>query len=167
MIEPFIFFASIQILLLLLLKECMRLSQAEIKESIERILNESHIGTMATVKGNKPHSRYMTFFNRDLVLYTPTDKNADKTEEIEANPYTHIIIGYEGDGFGDAYVEYQGKVTFNHSDELKKELWNDKMNIYFDGPEDSDYTLLEVQPIAIRLMNKKGESPLELESIKE
>lgn len=140
----------------------MSLNQEEVRQQIEKILNESHIGTMATIKNNKPHSRYMTFFHRDLTLFTPTDKHAEKTDELEANPYTHIIIGYEGDGFGDEFVEYQGKVTFNHSEELKKELWNDDMKLYFDGPEDPNYTLLEIQPIGVRLMNKKGNEPLEL-----
>lgn len=139
------------------------MEQAEIKRQIEKILEESHIGTMATVKNNKPHSRYMTFFHRDLTLFAPTDKNADKTDEIEENPYTHIIIGYEGEGFGDEYIEYEGKVSFNHSEELKKDLWNDDMNIYFEGPQDPNYTLLEIEPLHIRLMNKKGEPPLELE----
>lgn len=141
----------------------MHLSQTEIRENIEKILNESHTGTMATIKNNKPHSRYMTFFHRELTLYTPTNRNADKTEEVDANPYTHIMIGYEGDGFGDAYIEYQGKVTFNHSEELKKEFWNDDMKLYFDSPNDPTYTLLEIKPIGIRLMNKKGEQPQELE----
>lgn len=139
------------------------LNQNEVRDNIENILDESHIGTMATVKDNKPHSRYMTFFHRDLILYTPTDKHADKTAEIDKNPYTHIIIGYEGDGFGDEFVEYQGEVTFNHSEELKRELWNDDLKLYFDGPEDPNYTLLEIQPIGVRLMNKKGKPPLDLE----
>lgn len=105
----------------------------------------------------------MTFFHRDLTLYTPTDKDADKVDEIEANPYTHVIVGYEGDGFGDEYIEYEGKVTINHSDEMKKELWNDDMKAYFDGPEDPNYTLLEIKPVGIRVMNKKGKPPTELE----
>lgn len=138
------------------------MKQLDLREQIEKILADSHIGTMATVRNEKPHSRYMTFFNRNLILYTPTDTHAEKTEEIEANPYTHIIIGYEGDGFGDEYVEYQGKVTFNHSEELKKDFWNEDMSLYFDGPEDPNYTLLEIQPIGIRLMNKKGEAPIDL-----
>ena len=139
------------------------MEQSVVKEYVEKILDESHIGIMATVKKNKPHYRYMTFFHRDLILYTPTDKTADKVEEIEANPYTHIIIGYEGEGFGDAYIEYQGQVTINHSEELKKELWNDNMQAYFNGPHDPEYTLLEIHPIGIRLMNKKGEPPRDLE----
>ncbi|MFD1852050.1 pyridoxamine 5'-phosphate oxidase family protein [Oceanobacillus bengalensis] len=138
------------------------MEQTEIKANIEKILDESHTGTMATIKGNKPHSRYMTFFHRGLKLFTPTHKDADKTEEIDNNPYTHIIIGYEGDGFGDAFVEYQGKVSFNQSEEMKKQLWNEDMKIYFDGPDDPNYLILEVEPVAIRLMNKKGEAPKDL-----
>lgn len=139
------------------------MNQTDIKNNVERILSHSHIGTMATVKNNKPYSRIMTFFHRDLVLYTATNKNTDKTEEVEANPYTHIIIGYEGEGFGDEYIEYEGKVTFNESDEMKKELWNDDMKLYFDGPDDPNYTILEIHPIRIQLMNKKGKPPMELE----
>ncbi|RKQ33537.1 pyridoxamine 5'-phosphate oxidase family protein [Oceanobacillus halophilus] len=139
------------------------MSQKELRTTIEKILSESHTGTMATVKNNKPHSRYMTFFHRDLKLYTPTDKDTDKTEELESNPYTHIIIGYDGKGFGDEYVEYQGKVSFNTSSDMKQELWNDDMKMYFDGPEDPNYILLEIEPVGIRLMNKKGEPPKELE----
>ena len=33
-------------------------------KSIEKILNDSHTGTMATVKNNKTHSRYMIFLTR-------------------------------------------------------------------------------------------------------
>jgi general stress protein 26 len=72
-------------------------------------------------------------------------------------------VGYEGEGFGDEYVEYEGKVSFNHSEELKKELWNEDMKVYFDGPDDPAFTVLEIKPIHIRLMNKKGEPPMNLE----
>ncbi len=133
------------------------------KSTVEKIFKESPVGTMATVKGNKPHSRYMLFFHRGLKLYTATNKDTDKTEEIEENPYTHILIGYEGEGFGDEYVEYQGKVSFNHSEELKKEFWNDDMKLYFDGPDDPEYLILEIEPLQVRLMNKKGEPPQELD----
>ncbi|WP_404456214.1 pyridoxamine 5'-phosphate oxidase family protein [Oceanobacillus kapialis] len=137
-------------------------SQAEIKKEVEHILDNSHVGTMATVKKNKPHSRYMTFHNDGLKLYTPTNEDTDKTEEIEENPYTHIILGYEGEGFGDSFVEYEGKVTFNDSEEVKKALWNEHMKLYFDGPDDPNLVVLEIEPIAVRLMNKKGEPPREL-----
>lgn len=138
-------------------------NQNEIKKEVEHILDNSHVGTMATVKNNKPHSRYMTFHNEGLKLYTPTNEDTDKTEEIEENPYTHIILGYEGEGFGDSFVEYEGKVRFNDSEEVKKALWNDHMKLYFDGPDDPNLVVLEVEPVVVRLMNKKGQPPKELE----
>lgn len=139
------------------------LSQDNIRAEVENILENSHIGTMATVKNNKPHSRYMTFFHEDLKLYTATSKETDKTEELEENPYTHIILGYEGEGFGDAYVEYQGKAKLNDSQELKNQVWNEYMKNWFEGPEDPNLVVLEIEPIGIQLMNKKGESPKTLD----
>ncbi|BAC13661.1 pyridoxamine 5'-phosphate oxidase family protein [Oceanobacillus iheyensis] len=138
------------------------MSQENVKHQIEQILENNFVGTMATVKKQMPHSRYMTFFHENVTLYTPTNKETDKAEDIEANPYTHIILGYDGEGFGDKYVEYEGKVSFNDSQELKNKLWNDRMKLYFDGPNDPNLTILEIKPLHIRLMNKNGESPQEL-----
>lgn len=139
------------------------MSQQEIKKIAENILNNDNVGTMATVKNNKPHSRYMTFFHEELKLYTATSKETDKTEEVEANPFTHILLGYEGEGFGDEYLEYEGKVSINDSQELKNKLWNEYLALWFDGPEDPNYIVLEIEPTQIRLMNKKGETPKVLE----
>ena len=38
------------------------------KELALKILKNSLIGTMATIEQNKPHSRYMTFFNDDFII---------------------------------------------------------------------------------------------------
>lgn len=94
-----------------------------------------------------------------LSLYTATSKETHKTEEVEKNPFTHILLGYDGEGFGDEYVEYEGKATISNSEELKKQLWIEDMNHYFDGPEDPNFIVLEIEPIQIRLMNKKGKAP--------
>ena len=79
------------------------------KETALKILDSSNVGTMATVYKVKPHSRYMTFFHDDFTLYTATSNETDKVEELEKNPYTHILIGYDGDGVGDTYLEILGK----------------------------------------------------------
>lgn len=139
------------------------MEQSELRTIIENILEQSDIGTMATIKNNKPYSRYMTFFHKDLKLYTATSKETDKTEELKDNPHTHVLLGYEGEGFGDDYVEYEGKVTITHSKELKKKLWNTYMEPYFNGPKDPNYIVLEIEPQRILLMNKQGVSPKVLE----
>jgi general stress protein 26 len=133
------------------------------KEQALNILNESRIGTMATVQNNKPHSRYMTFFNEDFTLYTPTSKSTHKVEDIEANPNTHILIGYEGEGFGDAFLEIEGKVSESTDVSVKEKIWNDQMKNWFKGPDDPEMVVLVVKPTLIRLMNKSGKPPETIE----
>jgi general stress protein 26 len=132
------------------------MNQQELKDNILKVLKESRTGTLATVKGNKPHSRYMTFFNEDLTLYTPTSSETHKADEIEANPNVHILLGYDGDGFGDAYVEVEGTAVIKDDQGLKDKLWNEHMEHWFDGKDDPNYVVLEIKPSAIRLMNKRG-----------
>lgn len=134
------------------------MNQEQAKEAALEILNESRVGAMATVKSNKPHSRYMTFFNDGFTLYTPTSKNTHKVEDIEANPNTHVLLGYEGGGFGDDYVEIEGKIS--EANDMKDDMWREEFSMYFDGPDDPDYMLLEIQPELIRLMNKNGTEPV-------
>ncbi|MGD6896141.1 pyridoxamine 5'-phosphate oxidase family protein [Bacillus infantis] len=130
----------------------------DVKEKVLKILEDNKIGTLATVKSNKPHTRYMTFFNDELKLYTATSKETDKTEEIEENPNVHILIGYDGEGLGDAYLEIEGRASVNASEELKEKIWNDHLKPWFDGPNDPNYIVLEIQPTDVRVMNSKDSS---------
>ncbi|MBW3112929.1 pyridoxamine 5'-phosphate oxidase family protein [Bacillus sp. MCCB 382] len=139
------------------------MSQAELKQQILKVLDESKVGTLATVKNNKPHSRYMTFSHDDLTLYTPTSSETHKTDEIENNPNVHILLGYEGEGYGDTFVEIEGRASIEDSAHYKEKFWNDHMKRWFEGPDDPDYIVLKVQPTSIRLMNDEEDSPQSLE----
>ncbi|WP_153722409.1 pyridoxamine 5'-phosphate oxidase family protein [Sporosarcina cascadiensis] len=129
------------------------------KDTVKKILDESFIGTMATVDNNKPYTRYMTFMNDGLTLYTPTNKKTEKVDELKDNPYTHILLGYDGEGFGDAFVEYLGRVSISSDEGLKEKIWNDQMKNWFEGPDDPNLVILKIEPESIRLMNKKGQPP--------
>lgn len=133
------------------------------KETARKILDESSVGTMATVQQEKPFSRYMTFFNEDFTLYTATSKETDKVEELEKNPNTHILIGYDGEGFGDAYLEIIGTVTISDEESMKEKVWNEHMKPYFNGPGDPNLVILKITPDTMRLMNKKGEEPQDIQ----
>ncbi len=135
----------------------------EAKETALRILDESRLGTMATVSEGKPHSRYMTFLNDGFTLFTPTSKGSEKVDELESNPYTHILIGYEGEGFGDAYLEILGRVSISEDEGLKEKIWNDRMKNWFEGPHDPKLVILKVTPESARLMNKSGEPPQDIQ----
>ncbi|MEK3973525.1 MULTISPECIES: pyridoxamine 5'-phosphate oxidase family protein [unclassified Psychrobacillus] len=129
------------------------------KEQALKILNDNMIGTMATVQQNKPHSRYMTFFNDDFILYTATSKKTHKVEDIEQNPYTHILLGYDGNGLGDSFLEIEGKVEESDDESMKEKVWNDALKGWFDGPEDPDLVILKIVPTQVRVMNSKGKEP--------
>ena len=129
------------------------------KELALKILNDNMIGTMATVQQNKPHSRYMTFFNEDFILYTATSKQTHKVEELQKNPNTHILIGYDGKGFGDSFLEIEGTVIESDDESLKEKVWNKALEGWFDGPEDPSLLILKITPTQIRVMNNKGDEP--------
>ena len=132
------------------------------KKTALKILKESFVGTMATVQQNKPHTRYMTFFSDEFTLYTATSKQTQKVDELEVNPHTHILIGYEGKGMGDEYLEIEGTVTISDDESVKEKVWNKHLEPWFSGPEDSNLIILKISPDSIRLMNKEGEEPKEI-----
>lgn len=120
-------------------------------------MDEYKIGVLATVENNKPHCRYMTFSHDDFTLYTPTNKETHKAEEIEKNPYVHTLLGYEGEGVGDTYVEVSGTASVQEDQSVKEKWWDVGMEQWFEGPDDPEYVVLKIEPESIRLMNKKGE----------
>lgn len=128
-----------------------------VRDEILEVLNREKIGTMATVENGKPYSRYMTFQNDEFVLYTVTNKHSEKLEELQKNPYTHILYGYENGGFGDTFVEIEGKMTEIHEEGLKNKLAEFFTGIFI-GNNDEMVTL-KIEPIRMRLMNKKKVSP--------
>lgn len=138
------------------------MSQNQIKEKVLNIIRDHKIGVLSSVENNKPHSRYMTFFNDELTLYTPTSGKTEKIDEIEKNPNVHILIGYDNEGLGDSYLEISGTSKINDSQELKDKLWNESFEQWFEGPKDPNYLILQIKPESIRLMNNNGEPPQEL-----
>src|SRR5699024_7818889 len=86
------------------------MNREDFTKELKKILTDNNIGTMATVRDNKPMSRYMYFYNDGLTLYTYTRKGTYKVEDLEKNPNTHILLGYEErEGLGERYVEIEGK----------------------------------------------------------
>ncbi|WP_138418820.1 pyridoxamine 5'-phosphate oxidase family protein [Aquibacillus sediminis] len=133
------------------------MQQTELKQKAKEMMDHNQLGTLATVKDGKPFSRYMTFFHDDLTLYTATNKQTHKVDDINKNDNVHILLGYEGEGLNDAYLEIEGKAAVYDSSEIKKRLWNDDLEPWFDGPEDPDYTVLHIDPSEIRIMNESDQ----------
>lgn len=140
------------------------MNQEQLKKEIHKVMEQHQVGTLATVKGQKPHTRYMTFSNdEEFTFYTPTNRETHKAEEIDANPNVHILIGYEGEGYGDTYLEVEGQAKIREDKQIKDWIWNDHMKRWFNGKEDPELVVLEILPEAIRLMNADSETPETLE----
>lgn len=138
------------------------MKQNDFKKQVVEIISNHRIGVLSSVENNKPHSRYMTFYNQDLTLYTPTKVETEKTKEIEQNPSVSVLLGYEDKGLGDSYVEISGTSSVNQTQELKKQFWDESFQKWFEGPEDPTYALLQIQPEIIRMLNVEGGPAQEL-----
>ncbi|WP_163102108.1 pyridoxamine 5'-phosphate oxidase family protein [Peribacillus alkalitolerans] len=126
-------------------------------ERVLKILEGNKVGTLATIQNNKPHSRYMTFFHDGLTLYTATSKKTHKIEELEKNSYVHILLGYTGEGLSDSYIEYEGKAKLTDSKDIIDKIWGGELEKWFEGKDDPNLMILEIQPEYIRLMNIGGD----------
>lgn len=138
------------------------MNQEDLKQKAINIISNHKIGVLSSVEDNKPHSRYMTFYHEDLTLYTPTQMDTEKTDEIQKNPAVSVLLGYEDKGIDDAYIEISGTSSINQSQEIKAKFWDDNFNKWFDGPEDPNYALLQIQPEVVRILNNEGGPAQEL-----
>ncbi|WP_026576716.1 pyridoxamine 5'-phosphate oxidase family protein [Bacillus sp. UNC438CL73TsuS30] len=138
------------------------MSDSSMKEKVLKVITEHRTGVLSSVENNKPHSRYMTFYNDNLTLYTPTKRDTEKIEEIERNPSVSVLLGYEKQGQNDSYVEISGTSTLNDSPKVKQQYWNESFEQWFEGPEDPNYVFLEIKPETVRILNLNGEPPQEL-----
>ncbi|SOC44818.1 pyridoxamine 5'-phosphate oxidase family protein [Salinicoccus kekensis] len=130
------------------------MEREKVIEEIENILEVSRVGVMSTISGDKPNSRYMIFYNDGHTLYTKTSKDTLKVDEIEKNPNTHVLLGYE-ETSNDSFLEVDGKVSIVEDQETLDDLWKNQDKTYFDSKDDPDFIVLKIEPESIKVMNDK------------
>jgi general stress protein 26 len=129
------------------------------KDKVLQMFKDHKIGTLATIRQNKPFSRFMLFFHEELFLYTATNKDTHKAEDIEGNPNVHVLLGFEGDGWKEDYAEIEGTASVENSAERKEKFWNQELQEWIAGPDDPNYLLLKITPKSIRYYKKPGSEP--------
>lgn len=136
---------------------------ANMRETALKIIEKDNIGVMATVSANnKPDARYMTFYNEGFILFTLTDKKTAKVDEIKANPYAYVILGYEEGLFNKNFVEIEAEVSISEDKELIDYLWKPAMNAVFDGKDDPNILVLKLTP---KYVIVRGTKNAEVESV--
>ncbi|MCA1032612.1 pyridoxamine 5'-phosphate oxidase family protein [Bacillus timonensis] len=132
---------------------------SDLKSKIVEIMDKHQVGTLATIRNSRPYSRFMLFFHEDTTLYTCTNKETHKVDDVANNPYVHVLLGYEGKGWEDSYVEIEAKASVEESSELKQKFWTDKLSEWLSGPDDPNFVLLKLEPEKIRYIEKAGSEP--------
>ena len=122
-----------------------------VKEKILSIINGNKIGTMATLNGQKPYLRYMTFTNEDFTLFTTTEQESQKVFDLEKNPYSHILLGYTKKDLNAPYVEILAKLTEIQDDTLKLKVINFFKDLF--NSDEEEWVTLQLEPVTIKLMN--------------
>lgn len=125
-----------------------------LKEDILEILNNNKIGPMATLNGEKPYGRYMTFKNEEFTLYTTTEEGSQKVDDLQTNPYVHILLGYTNKDTSAPYIEYTGKLSEIKDDELKLKMANFFRSLF--QSEKGNMVTLQIEPISIKYYPGNG-----------
>ena len=130
----------------------MSVDKQQATQAIEKVLDNSKVGVLSTAYNNKPNSRYMVFYNDDLTLYTKTNINSVKVEEIEDNPYAYILLGYN-ETTNNSFVEIDAQIEVVKDQKVIDWLWETQDKTFFDSKQDPELCVLKVQPKSIKLMN--------------
>ncbi|GAE93274.1 general stress protein 26 [Gracilibacillus boraciitolerans JCM 21714] len=128
------------------------MNKEQVIDEIKNILDVSMVGVLSTAHNNLPKSRYMTFYHDEEILYTKTNKDSFKVEEIERNPHVYILLGYE-ETKNRSYVEFAGKAEIVEDPETIDWLWNKQDKSFFESKEDPNLTVLKIRPTEIKVLN--------------
>lgn len=141
------------------------MNREDFKSTLKEILDNNKIGTLATIRDNQPISRYMYFYNDGLTLYAYTKKDTYKVEDLEENPNSHVLLGYEErDDLGERYVEIQGKASL--PEEVSPdvdEMLADLGKRYEKLKEEGDLQIIKIDIDAARIMNDEDTEPKTVE----
>lgn len=128
------------------------MSNSKVSNKINEILNMSRIGILSTAHNNVPNSRYMVFYNEGNILYTKTNINSIKIDEIQSNPKAHILLGYD-DTNNRSYLEIEATLSIVQDQETIDWLWKRQDKSFFDNSEDPELCVLKILPNTIKIMN--------------
>lgn len=78
------------------------------------------------------------FYNDDLTLYTKTNINSVKVEEIEDNPYAYILLGYN-ETTNNSFVEIDAQIEVVKDQKVIDWLWETQDKTFFDSKQDRNY----------------------------
>jgi len=88
------------------------MEREELKSKIIEVVEQSKLGSVATIKDGKPWVRYMVVHHdENLTLYTSTFIGSRKVEQISKDNNVHVTVGGDPKNLKTAYVNIQKPAT--------------------------------------------------------
>jgi general stress protein 26 len=124
-----------------------------LKERILDIVKEPCLAGLATItEDGKPWVRYvMTEASDDLAFRFSSFSNARKIAQIESNPEVHMTCGITDPTKLGPWLQIQGHAVLTTDREARHAIWNDRLRVFFAGPDDANFGVVIVQAYRIEL----------------
>jgi general stress protein 26 len=135
-------------------------------DEIGLILNqfrENQFVALATFDGMRPRVRPMTLIYLDRRFWMVTSTSSNKVTQIKQNPSVEFTYQFSENG-EDCCIRVLGKAKIIKDRETKTGIAKriGFFNDHWSGPEDPDYTLLEVLPDELQYVSPSGMKQLRL-----
>lgn len=119
------------------------------------------IGHMATVAGQTPKVRVMTFkVSGNFELLTSTFTSSPKMKQLAKNKRTAVSFWDPKDGM--AIVEGTTRVVTDAKTKASFYKGNPELKTFFSGPEDPNYSLLALKPKRASIMPHDSMKSIEI-----
>jgi len=118
------------------------------------------LASLATIKDKKPWVRFVVSYNDGLILYISTYASSRKVKEIENNPDVHVTIGGSLENLKAPYVQIAGCASIRNDVKIRRKCWHNYMKVYYSGPDDPEYAVIEVRPQIIEYMDSETHKPM-------
>ncbi|GGD94038.1 pyridoxamine 5'-phosphate oxidase family protein [Paenibacillus nasutitermitis] len=130
------------------------IEKQKLEQRITAALDKHHFGSFSTVENNKPKSRYMAIFHDGMNVYLATDRKTHKVEELQHNSNISLLLGFDGKSWAEI-VEIEGTASITKDESLRQKFWNDQLKPWFNGPDDPDYVILEIDAERIQYSDEE------------
>ncbi|WP_097038033.1 pyridoxamine 5'-phosphate oxidase family protein [Salinicoccus kekensis] len=132
------------------------MEKEKVRKKVERIFETPKVGIMSTAYGNKPYSRYVTFYNDGWNLYTEVTAESVDSDEIKDNNLSYIILGYDEEA-DSSYVEMLARTEVVMDQPTVDWLWDQQDDHDIEALENQVMVVLKFIPKEIKLMNANDE----------
>jgi general stress protein 26 len=133
----------------------------------EQVLSGETLAFLATIENNQPRLRPITVVNNQGHLYILTNTKSKKVQQIRANRNVELVsLVRHGGNAG--YIRLIGFAIIVEDDAIRKRLAEETsfFRTYWSGSDDSDYTLIRINPRCVAYLQPGEEHEIILGQLK-